>query len=50
MEHVTYGCQYEPNKRVMEFLQFHFRGWAEAEELARLMAKYTAKPHSVRST
>jgi hypothetical protein len=39
-----------PNKRVMELLQFYFLGWAEAEELARLIAKYSAKPNSVPRT
>ena len=32
-----------PNKRVMEFLQLYFLGWATAEELARLIPKYSAK-------
>ena len=35
-----------PNKRVMEFLQMYFMGWATAEELERLIPKYCtqAKP------
>jgi hypothetical protein len=32
-----------PNKRVMEFIQFYFLGWASAEELARLILKYSGK-------
>jgi hypothetical protein len=32
-----------PNKRVMEFLQLYFLGWATAEELARMIPKYSAK-------
>jgi hypothetical protein len=32
-----------PNKRVMELLQLYFLGWATAEELARLIPKYSAK-------
>ena len=32
-----------PNKRVMEFLQMYFLGWASAEELPGLIAKYSAK-------
>ena len=32
-----------PNKRVMEFLQMYFLGWATAEELARLIPKYRGK-------
>lgn len=32
-----------PNKRVMEFLQYYFMGWATAEELAELLPKYSAK-------
>lgn len=35
-----------PNKRVMELLQFYFLGWATAEELARLIPKYSTKPTS----
>ena len=31
------------NKRVMEFLQLYFLGWATAEELARMIPKYSAK-------
>jgi hypothetical protein len=32
-----------PNKRVMEFLQLYLAGWATAEELERLIPKYSAK-------
>jgi hypothetical protein len=32
-----------PNKRMMEFLQYYFMGWATAEEAARLIAKYRPK-------
>jgi hypothetical protein len=35
-----------PNKRVMELLQLYFLGWATAEELARLIPKYSAKAKS----
>ena len=35
-----------PNKRAMEFLQMYFLGWATAEELARLIPKYSAKTQS----
>lgn len=33
-----------PNKRMMEFLQYYFLGWASAAEAARLIAKYNPKP------
>jgi hypothetical protein len=33
-----------PTKRVMELIQMYFLGWATAEELARLIPKYSAKP------
>jgi hypothetical protein len=33
-----------PNKRVMEFLRLYFLGWATAEELQRLLPKYTTPP------
>lgn len=33
-----------PNKRVMEFLQMYLMGWATAQETARLVCKYGAKP------
>ena len=32
-----------PNKRVMEFIQYYVAGWATAEELERLIPKYSAK-------
>jgi hypothetical protein len=32
-----------PTKRVMELIQMYFLGWATAEELARLIPKYSAK-------
>lgn len=32
-----------PTKRVMELIQMYFMGWATAEELARLIPKYSAK-------
>ncbi len=35
-----------PNKRVMEFLQMYFLGWATAEELARLIPQYSARTTS----
>lgn len=35
-----------PNKRVMELLQLYFLGWATAEELARLIPKYSARAKS----
>lgn len=34
-----------PNKRVMELLQMYSMGWATAEELERLIPKYSAKAH-----
>lgn len=33
-----------PNKRVMEFLQMYFLGWATAQELQRLIPKYSGNP------
>lgn len=36
-----------PTKRVMELLQFYFLGWASAEELARLIPKYSPKAISL---
>jgi hypothetical protein len=32
-----------PNKRIMEFIQYYCVGWATAEELERLIPKYSAK-------
>lgn len=32
-----------PNKRVLEFLQLYFMGWASAAELERLIPQYSAK-------
>ncbi|MGZ8900219.1 MAG: IS4 family transposase, partial [Limisphaerales bacterium] len=37
-----------PNKRVMEFLQMYFAGWATAEELERLIPKYSAPANSAK--
>jgi len=39
-----------PNKRVMELLQYYFLGWATAEELARLIPKYSAKAKTVKTS
>lgn len=35
-----------PTKRVMELIHMYFMGWATAEELARLIPKYSAKAKS----
>ncbi len=39
-----------PNKRVMEFLQYYFLGWATAEELARLIPKYSVKAKTAKKS
>jgi hypothetical protein len=39
-----------PNKRVMELLQYYFLGWATAEELARLIPKYSAQPKTTKNS
>ena len=39
-----------PNKRVMELLQLYFLGWATAEELTRLIPKYSAKAKSIQKS
>jgi len=35
-----------PNRREMDLLQFYFLGWAEAEELARLISRYRPRSAS----
>jgi hypothetical protein len=39
-----------PNKRVMELLQYYFLGWATAEELARLIPKYSPKTKTAKKS
>jgi hypothetical protein len=39
-----------PSKRVMELLQMYVLGWATAEELARLIPKYSAKRTSAKKS
>lgn len=39
-----------PNKRVMELLRYYFLGWATAEELARLIPKYSAKAKTTKKS
>lgn len=39
-----------PNKRVMELLQMYFMGWATAEELERLIPKYSAKSKTAKKS
>jgi hypothetical protein len=39
-----------PNKRVMELLQMYFMGWATAQELERLIPKYSAQAKTAKKS